>query len=143
MNAVETALYARLSGTAALTALLASATAIYNGVAPQNADFPYVVFSQQSAVDDNKSPHRARQLLYLVKAVVVDRQGSTSYSMQDAGAVDDQIDAALHGEVLTVTGWTNYSLWRETDVRFTEVPDQAGGRRYFHAGGVYRLRIAK
>lgn len=134
MNAVETALYSRLAGASALTALLATTTSIYNTVAPQGAAYPLVVFNLQAGGDDNKSPHRAKQLLYLVKAV-------SATSMKDAGTIDNEVDTALHGLVLTVTDWTNYWLMRGQDVRFEELaPD---GKRYFHSGGIYRIRIAK
>lgn len=134
MNAVETALYTRLTGTAGLTALLASGTAVYNIRAPQNAPLPYVVFSLVSGMDDNDTPVRDRQLLYLVK-------GISSVGMQQAGAIHAQIDAALHNNPLTVTGWTNFWLHSEAgDIRFVE-PEQ-GGRNVYHAGGQYRIRLS-
>lgn len=134
MNAVETALYSRLTGTAGLTALLASSSAVYLDQAPQNAAFPYVVFGLQGGGDDNKSPHRAQSLLYMVK-------GLTTANMSAAGNIDAQADAALHLVTLTVTGWTNTWLARESEIEYVE--DIGGGKRVFHRGGVYRIRIAK
>lgn len=135
MNEVETALTSVLVGTSGLTTLLAAGTAgVFNALARQGASYPLVVFQQQSGVDDNKSPHRARQLLYLVKGIA---QGP----MDAAGSIDAQIDAVLHGAVLTVTGWTNVSLLRERDVRYAEVG--ADGKRYTHSGGIYRVRLAR
>lgn len=140
MNAVDQALYSRLTGTGGLTALLADATSIFRDIVPQPKAYPAVVFSLQAGGDDNKSPRRAKQLLYLVKGVVPDRVGASTYTLKDALSIDAQIDTALHGVVLTVTGWTNYWLMREADISFTEIAD--GGRRFYHAGGNYRLRIA-
>lgn len=140
MNAVATALYQRLTGAAALTALLASPTSVYQRRVPQgDGRYPCVLFQKQAGTDDNDNPHRARQLVYLVKGIVADpRSGGRSGT--NAGAIDDQIDAALSMRPLTVTGWTNFWLARESDVDYEE--DDAG-KRFYHVGGLYRLRIAQ
>lgn len=141
MNALEQAIYAAATGAAALTALLASATAVYFQLAPQNATGPYVVFDFVSEVEDNKSPRRAKQLLYRIEGVVPDKQASgAGYTMKDAGLIDAQIDVVFHQRTLAVTGWTNTWSVRETGVRLTETAD--GGKRFFRAGGVYRFRLA-
>ena len=135
MNAVETAIYARLAGRVELTLLLASASGIYNLVAPQRAAYPLVIFGLNAGGDENKSPHRSKSLRYLVKAV-------SQTSLKNAGSIDAELDTALHGVLLTVTGWTNTWLMRESgDVRYEEIG--ADGKRYFHAGGIYRVRLAK
>lgn len=139
---MEAAIYQRASTTNAVTALLAAADAIYNPEAPEDAANPFVIFSKQAGSDDNDNPHRARQLVYLIKGVVGDVQGTgASKTLKDAGAIDDALDAAFHKQLLTVTGWTNFWLVREQDIRYQE--DAPGGRRYYHAGGLYRLRVAQ
>lgn len=139
MNAVEAAIYSRLAGTAGLTALLATPPAghtasIFLDEAPQGASYPYVIFGLQGGGDDNKSPHRAQSLLYMAKALA-------TANMKAAGNIDTQIDGALHLNTLTVTGWTNFWLARESEIEFPE--NIGGGKRVFHRGGVYRIRIAK
>lgn len=131
MNAFEAALYARLTGTAALTALLASATSVYNELAERDASLDYVVFSLNAGGPTNRSPRRAEMLVYLVKGL--------STGAKTAGAIDDQIDAALHDQLLTVTGYTNYWLMRESRVRYVETTD--AGKLIYHAGGLYRARL--
>ena len=133
LNEVETALYSRLTGTAMLTPLLATQTSVYHSIAPQGAAYPLVIVNRQAGSDDNKSPRRARQLLYLVKAV-------SNKSMKEAGAIDKEIDKALHDQALSITGWSNYWLMRETDVQYVEVAED--DRVYYHSGGIYRMRIA-
>lgn len=138
-NAVETALYGKLAGVSGITSLLSANDAIFNQRAEEDDPgspvvLPYIIFQQMSEIDDNKSPHRAKQLLYLVKGV----SGS---GFLEAGAIDAAIDAALHGSSLTVSGWSSIVLWRESSVRFVE--DIPAGGSVYHAGGVYRLRIAK
>ncbi len=138
MNALAAALYGRLTATPALTALLATPTSVYSRRVPQRAAYPAVLFAKQSGVDDNDNPHRARQLVYLVKAIVADADGVSGATV---GAIDDQIDAALHLQPLVVAGWTNVWLARESDVDYEE--DAPGGKRFWHAGGLYRIRLAR
>lgn len=136
MNAVEIAMYSTLSAATALTALLAGTTAVYNQQAPQGAALPYVVFGLNAGGDDNDNPHRAKALVYSVKAV-----GTAGFA--NAGSIDIQIDALLHHGTLSPSGWTNFWTARESDFRYVETPTDGGGRRFYHAGGLYRVRIAQ
>lgn len=133
MNEFEEALRARLVGFAALTALLSSAQSVYNAVTSASATLPYVVFGLNAGGPVNRSPRRAETLVYLVKGVA-------RADAARAADIDAQIDAALHDQPLVVPGWSNYWLTRETRVRFDEL--EAGGRLIFHAGGLYRARLA-
>jgi hypothetical protein len=132
VNVFEAALRARLVAFAPLVALLASAQAVYQTVT-ESAPLPYVVFGLNAGGPLNRTPHRSESLLYLVKGV-------TRVGVKQAGQIDDQIDAALHDQPLTVPGWSNYWLVRETRVRLEEL--DAGGKPIFHAGGLYRARLA-
>jgi hypothetical protein len=129
MNAIDTAIYTRLNGTAALTALLSGTTAIYHILAPEGATLPYVTWSLQAGGDENLSRHRVKQLLYFVRAY-------SGVSAAQAGSIDTQIDAALHLVTLTVSGWTDLWLAREQDLELAEV--QPSGRQVFMQGGFYR-----
>lgn len=60
-------------------------------------------------------------------------------SAAQAGSIDAQIDTALHLVPLTVSGWTNLWLARETDVELVE--NEASGRQIYQAGGLYRLLL--
>lgn len=134
MNVASTALYSRLTGTSALTNLLSSTTAVGNQLVSQGTGFPYVIFQEMSEVDDNASPHRTKQILYLVKGV-----SRTGFA--EAGRIDAAIDAALHRLPLTITGWGNYLIRRESSVEYVE--PLAGGGFVYHSGGIYRLRITQ
>ena len=133
-NDLERALRATLTGGTALTALLAGTASVYNGVVPMGQAFPAIVYSHQGGGDINESPHRSRNLLYTVKAI-------SAVSMTQAGNIDAAADALLHGKALTVSGWTNYWLMRESDLRLVETTPEGGS--YFTSGGVYRIRIAQ
>lgn len=132
MNAVETALYTKLSGGTALTGLLGG-TAIYNAVVTQGTALPYAVFFESSGGDDNSSPRRARSLLYTAKGVA-----ERAYT---ANAIDEAMDALLHEGALSITGWNDYWVMRETDVAYEE--KLANGNVVYHRGGQYRIRISE
>lgn len=133
MNTLETAIYSRLSGGTALTALLGG-TAAYNTVLPGSASYPAVVFQLQGGGDENLTPRRSKSLLYTIKAI-------SATGAKQAGAVDAEIDTLMHGRPLTVSGYTNFWCMRESDVSYAE-PNGAGGY-YWHVGGVYRIRLAQ
>jgi hypothetical protein len=128
--ALEEALYTTLSATSALTTELGG-TAIYNKRAPQPAPDKYVIFQWQGGGDLNESPTRMRNPIYTVRGVAPTQAG--------ASAIDDEIDAALHNQELTVTGWTNIWMAREDDVNFVEY--DASGVAHYNVGGQYRIII--
>lgn len=134
MNALDTALYGALSGSTALTTLLASSTSIYHELAPRGAAFPYVIFQLQGGGHENICPMTLRNLVITIKAV-------SDQSAKAAGAIDAQIEALLHNGTLSVSGWTQLWLMREGDVEFAEVAPDGG--YIWHAGGLYRIRLGK
>lgn len=135
-NVVEAAIVNKLN-IPAITALLASppsgmAASIYNTRAPQAASYPCVVFQFAGGGDENLTKVRMRNVVFLVKAI-------STASLYTAGLIDAQLDAALHMQTLTITGWTNFWTAREGDFQLVESPD-TGGRTFFHQGGRYRIR---
>ena len=135
LNEVETALYSKLTGASSLTSLLAGTAAVYNGIAPEGASYPYVLFAQMSGVDDHDTSHRARQLIYVI-------QGVSKVGLPQAGSIDAAVDALLHMVPLSVSGWSTFWIARESDVRMTDF-DAADRTKYFRSGGTYRLRISQ
>jgi Protein of unknown function (DUF3168) len=133
MNAIETSLYSKLTGTAALTTALGGAY-IYNRVAPQGQAPPYVVFNHSGGGHENITKSDMQNHVYMVKVVTSGPQGSKL-----AGTINDLVIAALHNSTLTITGYTNFWTALEEEVQFTETaPD---GTYIFHTGGYYRIRI--
>ena len=134
MNELYTALYSRLQGTSAIRSLLAGSTAIYNMQAPNNAAYPFIVFSIQGGGDDNETANRTKNLLLFVRAY-------SGVSAMQAGSIDAQIDAALHFVPLSVSGWTDFWIAREEDLETVETkPD---GNNIYMRGGFYRVRLDK
>ena len=133
MNALDTALYSRLQGTA-ITALLSGTTAIYRNQAPEGAVLPYVVFNKQTGRPENLDANRVDNLLYYVRAY-------SGNSAGEAGSIDARIDTALHLVPLTVSGWTNIWLARESNIEI--VSTEPSGRLIHSAGALYRIIVDK
>jgi hypothetical protein len=134
MNSLSSAVFSKLSQGTALTALLAGTSSVYFNIAPDEATLPYVVFSYQSAMDENLTPRRSvNDLMYI--------RGYTDVSGAAAGNIATQIDNLFQGATITVTGWTNFWSARETEIENTEIT--ASGKRIYNAGGVYRIRVSK
>ena len=132
MNAVDDAVFDKLaSGTALIAAL--GGTAIYWQVANQGTAFPYVVYFQSSGIDENRSPRRTRRMMYTVKAV--------SDDPDEAGDLDAYLDALLHKQTLTVTGYGNYRTYRENDVEYLEQTNE--GLTVYHRGAQYGIWIVE
>ncbi len=134
MNALNTALYSKLTGGTALTALLAGTTSVYNQVVPRGAALPYVVFNIQGGGPENITPARFENLVYTVKAV-------SAASALAAGSIDAQIDALLHLGTLSVSGWSNFLLMREERIQYVETAPE--GQYIWHVGGTYRIRLVQ
>lgn len=130
ITALETGLYNILKSNADLITELGG-TVIYNKRAPQSPGNKYVIFQWQGGGDENLSAHRTRNVLYSIFGVAP--------TQEQAAGINDKIDAALHGQTVTVSGYTNFWTRRETDVNFVE--NDSGGVARFHVGGIYRIRI--
>lgn len=131
MNILNSAIYSKLQGTA-VTSLLAGTTSIYNMQAPDNATMPFIVFNLQGGGDENFDAHRTKNLVYFIR-------GYSQVSAAQAGSIDSAIDAAMHLQTLTPTGWSNFWTAREEDL--TAVENPPSGQKIYMAGGFYRVRI--
>lgn len=130
MNAIEAGLYTKLTSDTALIAEL-GATAIYNRHAPQGTSMPLVIFNHAGGGYENVNPSSLQNHVYLVKAVAT---GSKA-----AGTLDGLILSALHGQALTVSGYTNFYMAAEQEVQLTETARD--GTFIYHTGHYYRIRI--
>ena len=104
---------------------------VFNGVAPQGTEPPFVVFSALSKTDDYFAyTERGGQAIYMVKAI--DR----SPWPKSAGDIDTQVDSVMQNASLSITGHTLIECRRESDIYLTEDLD---GVTYQHVGGLYRI----
>jgi hypothetical protein len=125
---LDTAIYSVLN----VEAVTNEATGgVFNGLAPQGTEPPFVVFQAMSKVDDYFSyTGRGGAAVYLVKAI--DR----SIWPKGAGDIDTQIDSVMQDASLSITGYSLLMCRRESDLYLVE--DQAG-MVYQHIGGLYRI----
>lgn len=131
MNQVDQALYQALTGS---SELMARVSGVFNGLAPEAASEPVVVFQEIAGTDAYTLNRRAsRELVYLVKCV--DRGASA----KQAGEVYDIIDSILHDATLSVPGYATLYTRREADRKYTEIE---AGVQYWHVGATYRVVIA-
>lgn len=135
MNELNAAIYTRLQGTA-ITSRLAGTTSIYHMQAPEGTALPYVVYNLQGGGDTNDTQNRVKDLVVSIRAYAKGNSGAAV-----AGSIDAQIDAAFHLVPLTVSGWTDIWLARETDLETVE--NEPSGNKICMAGGFYRIILDK
>lgn len=132
-NKLNAALYSRLSGGTALLGMLSAGTPIYFMQIPDDSTASsYVVFSYQADGDENLVPSRMKNEVLNIRAI-------TDVGPAMAGSIDAQIDALLHLKPLTVTGWNNFWLARESGFQMV---DNDAGKKYWTSGALYRIRLS-
>lgn len=104
---------------------------VYRSQAPDNATFPYIIFSHYAGGPLNQTPSDLRDEVYFIRAY--------GWSQAQVGTIDAAISAALHCGSLTVSGYTCMSLWREQDLEL--VDNQPSGQPIYMAGALYRISI--
>ena len=128
LHALNTSIYSRLSGT-----YTTAGTKVYYLQAPESAALPYIVFDYVADLEENYTANRTRNAVAFVRAF-----GTTP---GQAGTIDTQIDGRLHGTALTVSGYTNFWIARET--AYSSVETDASGRNVYMCGADYRIRLDK
>lgn len=132
MNALESALYSRLTANANL---MAAAAAVVNAVVPRGQALPVCLFSTQSGLEENVSPRRSLEMIAFVKGI--------ARSKAVADQIAEAASAALHNQSLAVTGWQcNYWLGRSTYVSYVDVDPAQPSENIFHVGWEYVIRLA-
>jgi hypothetical protein len=134
-NALGSAVYSKLSGGTALTALLNGGTAsIYNVEPPFEAAYDYVVFNLQTGTEPNDTQHRIKDVTLQVRAY--------ASNLAKAGTIDAACDALLHNQGLSISGWSQVIMpHRMQDVELIEYDES--DRPIYTRGGLYDLKIEK
>jgi hypothetical protein len=131
LNALNSAVYARLSGNAALTTELGG-TAIYYQLAPDDALLPYVIWSYQFGPNEpHRTAHRDPEAQIWIRAYAA--------SAKRAGIVDLAVDTALRTNPPAVTGYNNWWFARNESRSDVEI-DDAQVKTYM-AGAIWELRL--
>ena len=129
INALNAALYSKLTGGTALVSALGG-TCIYHGLAPEGAALPYVVWSYAAGGHENMTPRESVNAVIYVRAYAA--------SAKTAAILDGYVAELMETE-LSVTGWNNYWLAREESIVLPET-DEAG-KTTWSCGAYYRVRL--
>lgn len=131
VNPTRTALYARLTGDATLTGLLATTTSIYHQVAPATAAAPFLIFNKQAGTPNRQfAGAHVQSELWLIKGVCLGASASAAES------IAARADTVLTFAPITITGRALLAIYRESDVSYSE---QSGADVYHHEGFLARI----
>ncbi len=135
---IRRALYGKLSADGTLNNLLAApppgySKSIFHGYAPDEATYPFVVFSKQAGTPTyaNASKPAYETDVWLIKAV---DQNTTA---DPAEAVSARLNSLLGDASLSIAGG-DAVMWlrRQSDIDYREVTE---GESFVHSGSLYRL----
>ena len=125
---LDSAVYEKLNITAVTNEAVGG---VFNQMAPEGPQTPFVVFQAMSKVDDYWSyTGRGGTAVYMIK--VIDESGWP----KAAADIDTQIDSAMQDVALSVTGYALLQCRRESDIYLVE---NSEGRTFQHIGGLYRI----
>lgn len=131
MLALVRAIYAALEA-AGMAGL--GVTGIFEDKAKAGQEFPYIIISEQSALDGYSHDRRSHtDYVYSIKCV------DSSLSAIRCREISEAIDAALTLQPLTVTGYTAFFVRRTSQFAYTEERD---GQFYRHRGGQYAMMLS-
>lgn len=138
--ATRRAIYGKLAADSTLTGMLGDppdpyAQSIYYQVAPQGAEFPYVIFSKSAGTPTYALGGDAFDSeIWQVKVVARGKPGSDQ--VNEAETIATRLDTLLTDGTLSIAGRIQLYLRRESDLDYPEVLD---GVVYRHAGADFRL----
>jgi hypothetical protein len=115
-----------------LVAALSSGTPIYQGRAPHDTEFPYIVFRHASGGEENMTPVRTLDVRYDVIAI-----SDTLAGAEDAAELADEQMLSAN---LTITGWCGFWISRQQLVEYEAIEDN---ELTFYRGASYRIRAAR
>ena len=131
LNLLATSIYSKLSGDSTLTSMLATTTSIYSIRAPEDAVYPYIVYSLFYGGVLNINPSDLREPSYFIRAYAT--------TAKVAGNIQTQIATLLHKGTITVTGYTLIASELTEELEGDEITD--AGRSIYMRGGVYRFQL--
>jgi len=109
-------------------------TGIFEDKAKAGQEFPYVIISEQSALDGYSHDRRSHtDYVYSIKCV------DNSLSAIRCREVSEAIDTALTLQPLVVVGYSAFFVRRTSQFSYTEERD---GQFYRHRGGQYAMMLS-
>lgn len=132
---IDAALVVKLGSDAALLALCPNG--VYFDEAPPGATRFVIVSLADEQDEDVEGGTAYEDGLYQVEARML-----STISGANIKAAAARIQALLHDQSLTVSGYTYMTCHRESRIRLTEVDDQDNSIRWFRRGGNYRVQMS-
>jgi hypothetical protein len=134
-NALQAAIYTRLTGYSALTSLVS--TRVYDFV-PQNASAPYVVIGDDTAIDWSTKSTNGWEITVTIHCWDFEKAGRKSVK-----SILSAIYDALHRQSanITVTGFTLVDIQSEFEETFQDTTVEGQNDRYYHGVARYRAYI--
>lgn len=134
-NALQAGIYARLTGFAALAALVS--TRVYDFV-PENAAAPYVVIGDDTATDWDTKSKAGWEFTVTIHCWDFEKAGRKSVK-----SILSAVHDALHQQqsTITVTGFTLVQIRREFQQTFQETAVEGANDRYWHGVARYRAVV--
>jgi hypothetical protein len=136
-NALQAAIYTRLTGFSALTAL-ATGGGIYDFV-PEEAEPPYVVIGDDTAIDWSTKTTNGWETTLTIHCWDFEVAGRKSVKAMLSAIYD-----ALHRQEasITVTGFNLVMLQSEFETTFQDTAVQGQNDRFYHGVARYRALIS-
>lgn len=133
-QALKKAIIGKLAGATAVTNLLSASSAIYWGMAGENAVEPFIVCAYAGGGALNDVLRDAQDVTVTVKAV-------SNVSVTSAGAIADAVYNTLHNAELTYDdGWKHIKCNQTGAFEFVETEERV---QYWQAGHIFRVRLGK
>jgi hypothetical protein len=129
VNVLFEAIYNKFDADAALKAAV---TDLYNTTAPQDTDFPYLVMLLVT------SSHEWTFNTDLEDANIQFSIYSNESSPEEAGDIFELLKTCFDDAILTITGWDNFFMVRQSPSNLIRTPDDV-----WHYIVNYRVRIQK
>lgn len=133
LNALQAGIYTRLTGYAALTALI-GANKVFDHV-PQGTAAPYVVIGDDTTIDFDTKSNNGWEVTLTIHCWDFEKAGSKSVK----AIMSEIYDALHHAESsITVTSFSLVEIFQEFSQSFQDTTIEGANDHYYH--GVQRFR---
>lgn len=134
---IASALGAKLKATSAITTI--TSTRIYHLQAKDTTTYPVVVFFPGAEAWENITPRNSKDDIWRVRSTTKQDTG-TYANQQGAYTLHQAVYNALHEQALTITGWTNFWMTCEREMKY---PENTDGTQFWHFVWDVRIRISE
>jgi len=135
---VNVAVYTILAADSTLTSMLGSVTSIYDGLAPDGAAYPVVVFGQPYPLTSTDKQVMTGSYVTIYKVDVKAIAGGTD-SGGVAGRISKRVHEILENANLPLPQGSTFYCRRSGDFSY---PEEVDNTRFSHVGGTYQIEVA-